>query len=127
MAIALNGNKEERKEVSMHKLDHAFADIGMGGISGGIFTGTPPDVLHVVCKGEFESISESIIDDLTVTMKNELDILAARFNKSHHQRHRASYPKNSFTGGFINLSHVTANEWVGVVFLLVILSQCAEG
>lgn len=122
----MNGNKEECKEVSMHKLDHAFTDIDMGGISGGIFTGIPPHVLHVVCKGKFESISKSIIDNLTVTMKNELDNLAAKFNISHCQRYCTSYPKNSFTGGLTNLSHITANEWVGIVFLLVILSQYAE-
>ena len=126
-ATQKNGSKEDCQNLSMHQVDNAFGSINMGGPSNGIFTATPPDMLHVVRKGVMERLVRSILDELTPTENAALDRMAHHYHSTQKQRCKCSYPKMSFTSGFTNLSFVQAHEWVGILFLLVTLAQTNEG
>ena len=121
------GNVQQCQEYSMHVVDNAFHNLNMGAATNGIFTATPPDVLHVVRKGLVEEMVKLVLSILTDSQKASLDTLALHYHKTQRQRCRAQYPKTHYPSGFTNLSHLQAHEWVGVTFLLVILSQTQAG
>ena len=125
--IALHGDKDERKKYSQHKVANAFHDVTFGVQDYGLLHSTPPDILHVVRKGIVEWSVKAVIDNLTDTTKAKLDALTKTFHNQHHQKHRKSFPKTNFPSGFTNLSNIRASEWVGILYLLVILSQSEDG
>ena len=59
--------------------------------------------------------------------KNKLDALTKTFHNWHHQKDRKLFPKTNFLTGYTNLSDIRAAEWVGILYLLVILSQSGDG
>ena len=126
-AIQQLGSKDDCQSLSVHQVDNAFHSITMGGPSNGIFTATPPDMLHVVRKGIMERLVRAILDQMTPTENATLDRMAHHYHATQRQRCKMLYPKMSFTSGFTNLSYVQAHEWVGILFLLVTLAQTNEG
>ena len=127
IATQQHGSKEDCRNLSVHQVDNAFCSINMGGPSNGIFTATPPDMLHVVRKGMMERLVRLMLDELTPTENAALDRMAHHYHSTQKQRCKCLYPKLSFTSGFTNLSFVQAHEWVGILFLLVTLAQTNEG
>ena len=109
-------------------MDNAFCQLDMGDLTNGIFTATPPDALHVVIrKGLMERLVHCLLDQFLATAKATLDKMAIHYHLTQKQRCKADYPKMSFTCGFTNLSFVQAHEWVGILFLLVMLAQTQSG
>ena len=53
--------------------------------------------------------------------------LAVKFHQTHHQRHCNTFPKTKFTAKFTNVANYRAHEWVGILYLLVILTQYNDG
>ena len=125
--IQETGNLESCQASSVHAVNNAFRLVDMGGASNGIFTATPPDILHVVRKGLMERLVHCLLDDMSPVAKATLDRMAMHYHLTQKQRCKADYPKMSFTCGFTNLSFVQAHEWVGIVFLLVTLAQTQTG
>ena len=125
--IAMNGTDEQRKAFSQHKVFNACQNVNFGGQEFGVLGCTPPDILHVVRKGIVEWSVRAVIDNLTDTNKAKLDNLTIIFHNQHRQRYRYEFPKTNFPSGFTNLSNVRASEWIGILYLLVILSQTQEG
>ena len=125
--IATNGTDEQRKMYSQHEVTNAFYNINFGGQEYGLLGCTPPDILHVVRKGIVEWTVKSVLENLTDTSKAKLDSLAFKYYQTHHQIHSKNFPKTNFASGFTNLSNIRASEWVGILYLLVILAQSAEG
>ena len=122
-----SGDKEMCSLSSVHHVNNAFRQLDMGGSSNGIFTATPPDVLHVVRKGLMERLAHCILEQFSSSELATLDKMAIHYHLSQKQRCKADYPKMAFTCGFTNLSFVQAHEWVGILFLLVTLAQTQSG
>ena len=118
-----HGSKDDCRNLSVHQGKNAFSSINMGGVSNGIFTATPPDMLHVVRKGLMERLVHCILKECSKSEKALLDQMNHHFHATQKQRCKMLYPKLSFTSGFTNLSFVQAHEWVGILFLLVTLAQ----
>ena len=112
---------------SQHEVTNDFYNINFGGQEYGLLGCTPPDILHVVRKGIVEWTVKAVLENLTAASKAKLDSLALKYYQSHHQSHRKNFPKTNFASGFTNLSNIRASEWVGILYLLVILAQSAEG
>ena len=125
--IAINGTEEERKQYSQHQVLNAFQKIDFGGQKYGLLSCTPPDILHVIRKGIVEWSVKAVLENLTDTTKANIDALAINFHTNHHQSYRNKFPKTNFPSGFTNLSNIRADEWLGILYLLVIISQTAEG
>ena len=125
--MQLSGDKETCYLSSVHRVNNAFRQLDMGGSGNGIFTATPPDVLHVVRKGLMERLVHCILEQFSPSALATLDKMAIHYHKSQKQRCKSDYPKMSFTCGFTNLSFVQAHEWVGIMFLLVTLAQTQSG
>ena len=126
-SIATNGTDEQRQMYSQHEVTNAFYNINFGGQEYGLLGCTPPDILHVVRKGIVEWSVKAVLENLTDTSKAGLDSLALNFHQSHHQIQRKHFPKTNFASGFTNLSNIRSSEWVGILYLLVILAQSADG
>jgi hypothetical protein len=83
--------------------------------------------MHSVRKGIMAQAMSLIFDCMTPLQKSRLDQLAQKFNKSHCQSARKTYPQTDFSNGVTNLSNLTASEECGLVFLLMCLAQFDEG
>ena len=57
----------------------------------------------------------------------ELDELCGMFHCHNQQTCRKEYPRTYFSLGITHLTQITAGEYVGVMFLFVILCQYDEG
>ena len=125
--IAMHGTDEQQRLYSQHKLLNAFHNINFGGQKYGLLGCTRPNILHVIRKGIVEWSVKTVLENLTDTKKALLDDLAIAFCQTHRQKYRNIFPKTSFPNGFTNLSNLQAHEWVGVLYLLVILSQTVHG
>ena len=60
----------------------------------------------MVRKGIVEWAVRSVLDNLTVGLKAQLDELAIEFKNTHRQQYRNKFPKTSFASGFTNLSNI---------------------
>ena len=125
--IAMHGTEQERKEHSQHKVFNAFYHVSFGGQPNGLLGCTPPDILHVIRKGIVEWSVKTVLHYLSDSDKARLDYMATSFHYKHRQQHRYNFPKTNFASGFTNLSNVKASEWIGMLYLFVILSQTPVG
>jgi hypothetical protein len=84
--------------------------------------------LHAFCKGLIEKVTFVVLQNVPGARKKAaLDALAVHFHQSHRQTYRKACPATDFSNGITNLTKISAAERVGLVFLLVILSQYDEG
>ena len=70
---------------------------------------------------------KAIIDNLTNTKKAKSDALTKYCHNLHHSKHKNIFPRTNFLSGYTNLKNVRASKWVGILYLLVILSQSGDG
>ena len=125
--VALYGTNDERRSLSVHHVHNAFDSIDIGDQHRGILGCLLPDTLHVLCKGPAERIMDLTFDNLTQRQKARLDDMAKMFHHTHQQTARKYYPSTDFSRGISQLTRLTANENIGAIFLLVILSHFEEG
>ena len=125
--MALQGTDDERKRWSQHKLNNVFFRIPMADPVFGIMGSTPTETMHAFRKGMIEKVTLLVFEKLTAGQKAKLDGLAVDFHKKHPQTYRSTYPATDFSNGITNLTKITANERLGLVFLFVILSHYDEG
>jgi hypothetical protein len=125
--IAKSKDDNIRKQWSQHKLDNAFGRIVFADPERGIFGATPVETMHAFRKGVIEKVTKLVLESLPASKKAAFDDLAIAFHKSHRQTHRKNYPSTDFSNGVTNLTKITANERLGLVFLFVILFQYNEG
>jgi hypothetical protein len=83
--------------------------------------------MHFFCKGLIEHVTFLVLDNVSASRKAALDTLAIQFHQQHRHTYRTRYLATDFSSGATNLTKVTAREHLGLVFLLVILSQYDEG
>ena len=127
-AIAMHPTDDEtRQRWSQHKLDNAFTYIEFADPVRGIYGATPCETMHAVRKGTIEKVTKLVLDNIPPSKKAAFDDLAILFHKTHRQTHRKNYPSTDFSNGVTNLTKITANERLGLVFLFVILFQYEHG
>ena len=126
--IALSPDKSLRQKWSMHYLDNAFSKVVFMDPVRGIFGNSPTEAMHSVCKGPIETCVKIILrKDMSKNSKAALDDLCGVFHRSNRQTYRSKYPRTHFSSGITHLTQITAGEYVGVMFLFVILSTYDEG
>jgi len=125
--ISSSGTKSERKAVSQHKCTNAFADINIGDPNHKIFGSIPTDPMHSVRKSLIARSLDLVVQCMTDSEKNRLDMQARRFHESHRQTARRFYPRTDFRNGVTKLTLLTADENSGSLFLFACLAQFEEG
>lgn len=126
-AVATSNNPALEKAYSTHHHDNAFDRVPMGDPVRGIHGSTPSEPMHCVRKGVIERVAKLLLDNVPQGKKKRLDALATQFHRSHRQTYRANYPSTNFGKGVTNLTKISAGEYVGILFLFVILAHYDEG
>ena len=70
---------------------------------------------------------EIIVNAMPQVLRLAIDVMAATFNKRHHQSYWQLYPKTDFSKGVTNLTRLTADEICGLVFVLAALFKTTRG
>ena len=125
--VAQSDDKELRQRYSQKQVDNAFNRIHMALPLYGIVGSTPPDNVHVVGQGQAPLFMKQIRTNMPPKACAEFDQMAIRFHKSHRQSARKLFPTTDFSRGITNLTQLTANEQIGVIFVFVIVSHFQDG
>lgn len=126
--LSMAGEARNRlKENCQHRHQSAFRHINLGGDAEGIVGLQPGDMMHAYLKGCLERLVATIIDYMEPSEKNMLDALAHSLAATLRQTEKAFFPKCTFAHGITNLTLITAEEWAGVAFVLVLLGTTQVG
>ena len=126
-AVAKSDNPDLHKEYSQHRLDSVFNYVPLSDPVYGINSMMPPDALHNVRLGVAKRFVKVLCKNLTDKQKSSLDDIAVRFHRSHRQSHRKTFPNTDFSRGITNLTELTAGEYIGAIFVFVIISHFTDG
>jgi hypothetical protein len=118
---------DELQRLSIHVFKNAFDDVDFGGDPRGIFGCTPTDLMHAFLEGVLKHAMIAIFDTILPSKKILLDRLVDDVIRSQRSCIREVYPRTNFSKGFTNLTLLTANEWLGVCFTIMLLSMMDRG
>jgi hypothetical protein len=116
--IAEKSDVATRTQWSQHQLQNAFNRIVFADPVRGILCATPVETMHAFRKGVVENVTKLVLSNVPASKKAAFDDLAIAFHKSHRQTFQKAYPKTSWSIGVTNLTNITANERLGLVFCL---------
>jgi hypothetical protein len=124
--IAKRSDVATRTQWSQHQLKNAFNCIDFADPVRGIFGATPVKQCMPLGKVLLKMLQNSFCQKFQLPRKLHLTIWLLLFTNLIGTFCTA-YPKTSWSNGFWNLTNITANKCVGLVFLFVILFQYNEG
>jgi len=119
--------KNELSQQSHHMHNSAFRKIWFGQNVNGITSATPTDLMHAYCHGVLVYVIKILLAPLNNQERSKLDSIAVSMFRNMKSNQRHEYPRYAFTKGITNLTLLTASEWVGVAFLLSMITISSEG
>eukprot|EP00978_Attheya_sp_CCMP212_P016137 scaffold42014_cov81-Attheya_sp.AAC.1 len=123
--------KLDLHELSQHAMELATSRLlSFGGDKHGIFSAQPVDLMHAFLEGIVKYAVCAFFKGISSTKASGID--AAIDEMLGGGNLRSGELKDFgirifFTKGISNLKQVTANEWMGIVFCLVVLAMTEEG
>lgn len=129
MNVIDRANSDELKKYSQHCIpDHAFRYMDFGSNTFGIYAATTNDILHGVKLGVIHYVLEIFIKgELTPMARQALEQAVKQTIPHLKQGGNQQFPRIYFPNGVTNLKNSTADENVGVMFMLFILSVTTQG
>lgn len=112
---------------SQHAHVSAFYDVNFGSNQNGINGASPNDMMHLFLLGIIPKCMEVYLSVFTPSEKAHLDYLIDQCHKHHRSSERKNFPRCSFHKGITNLSLITADEWMGVVFSMALVIMSSAG
>jgi len=116
----------ELQSLSQHMHDNAFEGVWFGVNPEGILGALPTDLMHAFLHGLIPYVVKTIISNFTTREKHKLD-LVDEILVPIHSGERSKYPRTNFARGILNLKLLTASEWAGVAFAMVLLVNSNKG
>ena len=101
--------------------------IHFGDQPNNIMAATPVDPMHAFLLGVLHYCVKIYIAYMTASEKVSLNQLIYDLFKSHLSSKKTEYTRFSFTRGITNLTTVTAEEWEGMAYALVLAHLTEEG
>ena len=92
-----------------------------------IWGASPTDLMHAFQSGIVKYLVKMIIDKLSTAKQVRLDRLVHKLFHNLRSKEKADYPRLTFSKGFSKLSMITSDEWVGKLFVLLIVLKTEEG
>ena len=122
--------KNDLQMLSQHSMELATSLLSFGGDKYGIFSAQPVDLMHAFLEGIVKYAVCAFFKGIGPTKASGID--AAIDEMFGGGNLRSGELKDFgirifFTKGISNLKQVTANEWMGIVFCLVVLAMTEEG
>ena len=115
------------KALSIHPHNNAFTPAIMCRHPMGIFGATPTDPMHAFLHGVLDYAIEVYLGWYTPKEKSIVDRLVDRIFVTQRQSTRKTFPRVDFTNGITNLTQITAEEWLGVAFTMLISLMTTSG
>ena len=122
-----NNDRKGLKKISQHYVQNAFHRVQFCDRVHGIYSATPPEILHAILKGLHDYGLGGLMDHLTDTYKKELDIIIQEFSVFCAHQSARNLPRTKFAHGITNLSKINAEEKSGILLLCVFALACAKG
>ena len=119
--------REKLKHMSCHVVRNAFHEICFGGDVRGVYGCTPTDLMHAFLEGVLKYCMMVVFSKLTVKNKATMDQIVDTVFRGQKNSVRKSYPRADFSHGITNLTLLTATEWGGVCFTLLLLTMVKSG
>ena len=129
---AIDSNEKEPLFcLSQHYIpDHAFRYIDFGSNSHGIFAATPNDYLHGIKLGVIHYLLDVFLNqELNVAARLCLDQSLKQLSPHFKQGGSKQFPRLYFPNGVTSIKNCTADENVGIMFVLYLLimnTQCRQ-
>jgi hypothetical protein len=113
---------------SQHRHLSAFTGVDFGANLHGICGATPSDLMHAFLEGVLKYILGIIIHPMAPTSKRDLDfVIDAALGKFRSSEMYNFQLRSNYTHGFTNLTMLTADEWAGMAFTLLVISLFQRG
>jgi len=119
--------KKELSKLSHHMHNSAFCKVWFGQNMNGITSATPTDLMHAYCHRILVYVIKILLAPLNNQEKSLLDSISVDMFWNLKSNQRNEYPRYMFTKGITNLTLLTALEWVGVAFLLSMITISSQG
>ena len=114
-------NKLHLKEISQHGNYNAFMDVFFGILGIGIVDSLPNDLMHMLRQGIVTYCLNIFYDVIKNPLKTQLDQIVREFTKNNRQSILKNYPRTNPKCGVTNVSNMTGDERMGVVFILTMM------
>lgn len=137
-----SAHEKLQKEWSIHKVFNAFLfhpqsnvdgrapekkNIGFGKTDFPLFRTVASDLMHVNDHGIIRYTVRLVVDPLPPLAKHKLDLLVDEILVPHRSSLKSTYPRTNFSNGFTNLTLITASEWVGCAYVLLLVLSTDRG
>jgi hypothetical protein len=122
--------KTDLQNLSQHSMDLATNLLSFGGAKYGIFSAHPVDLMHCFFEGIVKYAVCAFFKDIGPTKASGTDAAIDEMFGTGNLRSGEMQDfriRIFFSKGISNLKQVTAGEWMGVVFCLVIVAMSEEG
>ena len=133
-ALVRNKNKEKLDEYNQYMVNNAWFKVSFGGCKFGIFTAAcPVEPLHALKQGLISDCIKVLFDEvLKKTDKAQVDVVTRQLTKLPRQRFLSAcsgnkYPRNLWNDGVTDLKFLSADQKVGILFTIVLLSVTTLG
>jgi hypothetical protein len=85
--------------------------------------------MHAFLEGVLKYLLRIVIDQLTEDKKAQIDFLIRHIFGGHRssEMNASTFLKSNFTHGFTNLTMLTADEWAGMTFTLLVVIRSRSG
>ncbi len=117
----------ELSSYSRHILDNAFNCVHFGANENGILGATPCDPMHMFLHGVLKYVIKIFVENLTRSEKAVLDRLVHHTFSRMRLSAKKEFPRCNYVRGITNLTMITADEWAGVAFTLVLVFHNRQG
>jgi len=88
---------------------------------------TPTDLMHTYCHGVLVYVIKILLAPLNNQEKSQLDAISEDMFRHLKSNQKHEYPRYMFTKSVTNLTLLMAAEWVGVAFLLAVITISSWG
>ena len=121
--------------IGQYAVNNVYVDLDLGaGINEefGVFSATLCDIMHTLKSGVLRYICTVFFSLMTGGQRAMFDFVLHQVFRASRQTvfsysSKHGYPCTSFPNGVSNLTHVTANEWVGIAFICASLCVTIRG
>ena len=122
-------NADRLAERGLYAVGNAFLeqDISLCYDPEGVFGVQPTDLMHALLSGMLRYLVRMSIDPLSTVEKCQLDKLVVDLVGQLNSSERDRYPRFTFATGFSRLTLITANEWPGMLMVLLIVLRTKAG
>eukprot|EP00978_Attheya_sp_CCMP212_P009428 scaffold22307_cov29-Attheya_sp.AAC.7 len=122
--------KHDLHQLSQHAMALATSLLSFGGDKHGIFSAQPVDLMHAFLEGIVKYAVCAYFKGIGPTKASGIDAAIDEMFGGGNLRSgelKDFCIRIFFAKGISNLKQVTANEWMGIVFCLVVLAMTEEG